>query len=126
MHSLFPNSGLLISDSAGHCSISSVNPCTLTNVRRYFQTGALPQQGTVCVPPPTAYSLNSTDPKSPFYDPSLGGSNIIASDAGMLEFQAVGQNLLQSIAESDVFGFQNLFGGQRLRGVMQVAASGDY
>ncbi|OAL55704.1 alpha/beta-hydrolase [Pyrenochaeta sp. DS3sAY3a] len=126
MSSLFPGSGLLVSDNAGHCSISTVNPCTLTHIRRYFQSGVLPTIGTVCTPPPSPFSLNSTDPKSPFYDPSLGGSNVEISGEGRSEFHSVGWKLLQSVAESDVFGFQRLIGGERHKGVMEIVADGYY
>lgn len=128
MSSLFPTSALLISDSAGHCSVSTVNPCTLTHIRVYFQTGVLPPLGTVCVPPPSAFSLNSTDPKSPFYDPSLGGyeSVVEASEAVAREFHAVGREVQRSVGESEVFGFQNLIGGPRARGLMRAAAGSYY
>lgn len=57
-----------------HCSLSKATPCTIKHVRDYFQTGKLPDPGTLCVPPPSPFSLNSTDPGSPFYEPSLGNS----------------------------------------------------
>lgn len=76
MHSKFPNSGILISDHAGHCSISQPNLCLLNHIKLYFQTGMLPPKNTLCVPPQSPFSLNSTDPKSPFYDPSLDGMRI--------------------------------------------------
>jgi hypothetical protein len=43
----------------------------MTHIRTYFQTGALPNQETLCIPPLSPFTLNSTTPDSPFYDPSL-------------------------------------------------------
>jgi len=72
MHGRFPGSGLLVQDSAGHCTLSAASPCVVRAVREYFQYGRLPKPGTLCVPPLSPFSLNSTDPKSPFYEPELG------------------------------------------------------
>ncbi|PVI02455.1 alpha/beta-hydrolase [Periconia macrospinosa] len=72
MQARFPGSGLLVQDSAGHCSLALPTPCTITRIRDYFQRGELPAQHETCVPPVSAWSLNSTDPASPFYDPELG------------------------------------------------------
>ncbi|PWI71528.1 hypothetical protein PCL_11622 [Purpureocillium lilacinum] len=47
---LFPGSVVLQQDSQGHCSHSAPAPCTLKVIRRYFQTGELPEQGDVCEP----------------------------------------------------------------------------
>ncbi|KAF1944112.1 alpha/beta-hydrolase [Clathrospora elynae] len=129
MHGLFPSSGLLVGDHAGHSSISAVNPCTFSYIRAYFQTGALPPPGTICVPPPSSYSLNSTDPKSPFYDPSLGSANVVTLqskdfEAVQLRLYHAALKLQRVVAESDVFGFQNLPGGSKARNAMQIAASG--
>ncbi|KAI9701612.1 MAG: hypothetical protein M1820_006383 [Bogoriella megaspora] len=44
----FPGSRVLVQDSAGHCSLSSYSECIAKEVRRYFQTGKLPKEGTVC------------------------------------------------------------------------------
>ena len=44
----FKDAGVLIQDSAGHCSLSTPSKCTQQYVRRYFQTGELPPDGTVC------------------------------------------------------------------------------
>jgi pimeloyl-ACP methyl ester carboxylesterase len=76
MHELFSNSGLLVSDNAGHSSLAQPNLCVLQKIKKYFQTGELPVKNTLCVPPQSPYSLNSTDPKSPFYDPSLESMNV--------------------------------------------------
>jgi pimeloyl-ACP methyl ester carboxylesterase len=129
MQNLFPGSGLLISDHAGHCSISAPDPCALAHVRAYFQTGALPSPGTVCVPPPGPFSLNSTDPKSPFYDPSLGSTNVVL-DFGDTDVEQqrllwdLGWQLERDIAESGIFGVQSLPGGGKARMAMQIAANG--
>ncbi|OKL57467.1 hypothetical protein UA08_06929 [Talaromyces atroroseus] len=47
---LFPGSVVLQQDSQGHCSHSSPSLCTGKLIRQYFQTGLLPQEGTVCQP----------------------------------------------------------------------------
>ncbi|CAO2656749.1 Nn.00g055520.m01.CDS01 [Neocucurbitaria sp. VM-36] len=127
MHSLFPGSGILIGDSAGHCSVSTPNPCTLNHVRAYFQTGVLPPPETVCIPPHSSFSLNSTDPKSPFYDPSLGNANIMTfqydeRDSAQQDLHKAGLDVQKAIAESDAFGFQKMFGGERVRNMMKIAA----
>lgn len=74
MQARFPGSGLLVQDSAGHCTISAASPCMVRAVRTYFQEGRMPEKGALCVPPLSPFSLNSTDPKSPFYEPELDGS----------------------------------------------------
>ena len=45
----YGGSGLLVQDSYGHCSLSSPSLCTAKHVRRYFEEGILPDEGTVCV-----------------------------------------------------------------------------
>lgn len=47
---LFPGSVVLHQDSEGHCSHSSPSICTAKAIRRYFHTGELPDEGTVCRP----------------------------------------------------------------------------
>ncbi|KAF2035912.1 alpha/beta-hydrolase [Setomelanomma holmii] len=128
MHSFFPNSGLLTVDIAGHCSISGPTLCTLTKIKRYFQTGALPKENTLCVPEPSAYSLNSTDPESPFYDPSLDDANVEAGaefeelSVEMQELHMAGYDMMRIIAENDLFGVGRISGsGERWKNVMQVA-----
>lgn len=44
----FTGAVALIQDSPGHCSSAAPSNCTTTYVRRYFQTGELPEEGTVC------------------------------------------------------------------------------
>lgn len=125
MHNLFPGSSHLVSDHAGHCSISSPDPCLMGHVRAYFQSGELPVQGTVCVPPASAFSLNSTDPKSPFYDPELGSENVVAleeRDIGSEEWRLrdAGLRLQRDVVRSGQFGF-NMPGGEKGRAVMNLA-----
>ncbi|KAH8732789.1 TAP-like protein-domain-containing protein [Phaeosphaeriaceae sp. PMI808] len=129
MSNLFPNSGLLVSDGAGHCSLSTPNLCVLTHVKTYFQTGALPPPNTLCVPPQSPFSLNSTDPKSPFYDPSLGKASVELEataeqrNPSQSQLYRAGNRAALTIAESDMFGFQGVLGGERVRNVMMNAAT---
>ncbi|KAH7087049.1 TAP-like protein-domain-containing protein [Paraphoma chrysanthemicola] len=120
MHELFPNSGLLTIDIAGHCSISDVNLCTLAHVKAYFQTGVLPKENTLCIPRQDPFSLNSTDPESPFYDPSLkdakrenglagAGLHGLASGEEM-ELLMAGADLARMVAEHDLFGAGKISG----------------
>ncbi|KAK4504612.1 hypothetical protein PRZ48_002573 [Zasmidium cellare] len=44
----FHGSGLLVQNSYGHISTSSISKCTTSHVRDYFVNGTLPQPGTVC------------------------------------------------------------------------------
>lgn len=44
----FEGAVALIQDSPGHCSLAAPSRCTTAYVRQYFQTGALPEEGTVC------------------------------------------------------------------------------
>ncbi|KAI0703945.1 alpha/beta-hydrolase [Earliella scabrosa] len=44
----FAGAGLLVQDSVGHCSLSSPSVCTAKHVRRYFEDGVLPEEGTTC------------------------------------------------------------------------------
>lgn len=116
MHSLFPNSGLLINDHAGHCALSNPYLCTLNHIRTYYQTGKLPAPNTLCVPPHTPFSLNSTDPNSPFYDPSLSDTQIeqgISVNECMDQdsLYSAGQDLSRKIAAQDWFGLGRLVGG---------------
>jgi pimeloyl-ACP methyl ester carboxylesterase len=126
MHSLFPGSGILVQDSAGHCSISTPTPCTLAHIKAYFQTGVLPPPETVCVPPTSPFSLNSTDPKSPFFDPSLGSANVVALEFDEFDEEQqylhdAGVDVQRFATESDTFAFQNLPGLMRVKNVMKMA-----
>ncbi|KAH8430610.1 alpha/beta hydrolase [Aspergillus melleus] len=44
----FPRSVVLQQDSLGHCSTSAPSSCSYEMIRRYFQTGDLPEPGTIC------------------------------------------------------------------------------
>lgn len=44
----FPGSTILEVDAEGHCMMSSPSLCMARHVRAYFQSGALPESGTVC------------------------------------------------------------------------------
>lgn len=127
MHSKFPNSGLLVNDQAGHCSFSATNMCAYEKIRTYFQTGALPTPNTLCIPPPSPYSLNSTDPTSPFYDPTLGVGAHVVQD---LEITAQQQKVYGAVktmqrvmAENEVFGFNRLIGNSRAAKVQRMTSA---
>ena len=127
MSSKFPESRLLINDQAGHCSFSAKNLCAFEKIRQYFQTGALPASNTLCIPPPSAFSLNSTDPDSPFYDPTLefytpesAESEDIFEQQNMHE--AV-QTLRRVVADSDAFTFNGLIGNVKSKRFQHLALS---
>jgi hypothetical protein len=44
----FEGAVALIQDSSGHCSLSAPSACTVGYVHKYFQTGELPPEDTVC------------------------------------------------------------------------------
>ncbi|KAL2823829.1 TAP-like protein-domain-containing protein [Aspergillus cavernicola] len=48
MSGAFPGSVLLQQDSEGHCTLAAPSVCVSKGIRRYFQTGELPEPGTVC------------------------------------------------------------------------------
>ncbi|KAJ5929274.1 hypothetical protein N7454_007122 [Penicillium verhagenii] len=48
MSSGFYQSVVLQQNSVGHCSVAAPSLCTSQLVRRYFQTGQLPEPGTIC------------------------------------------------------------------------------
>jgi len=110
MHRIFPGSALVVVDGAGHTSLAVPNACSLAHIRRYFQTGAVPRRPgpVLCVPPPSPWSLNSTDPASPFYDPALGeGGAAVQDEAEAQErgLRAVGVRIMERVVGSGVFGF---------------------
>ena len=118
----------MIGDHAGHCSMSAPDPCILSRVNTYFQTGELPSPGTVCVPPPSEYSLNSTDPDSPFYDPTLGSANVAAmqdDEESWIRLRDAGESLQRQAVASSMFDM-NLPGGERAKRVMQNILKGRY
>lgn len=117
MAARYPGSGLLIQDTAGHCALASLTPCTVAAIKNYFQTGELPIPDTVCVPENSPYSLNSTDPDSPFYDPSLGQAVLMTEQSLENEMEAAKK------LQSQVLGFLN-FGrghlGHRINDMVNV------
>jgi pimeloyl-ACP methyl ester carboxylesterase len=132
MHDLFPNSGLLVVDQAGHCSVAAIDLCTLTHIKAYFQIGELPEKNTLCIPPPSPFSLNSTDPESPFYDPSLvdARSEITTATKTLNGFRtaaeeqllSAGYDMARTIAENDLFGVGRLSGlGEKWKNLMKIA-----
>ncbi|XPS70904.1 hypothetical protein M3J09_003106 [Ascochyta lentis] len=127
MQSKFPNSALLINDQAGHCSFSATNLCAYERIRGYFQTGTLPAPNTLCVPPPSAYSLNSTDAKSPFYDPSLevGFQIIMDTDISteQRKIHSAAKMLQRVMAESKAFGFNGLISNMKGTKFQTMAAA---
>jgi pimeloyl-ACP methyl ester carboxylesterase len=46
----YPGSVVLTQNSTGHTSGSVYSSCTIDHIRKYFQTGVLPEKGTVCEP----------------------------------------------------------------------------
>ncbi|KAK4940167.1 hypothetical protein LTR10_019702 [Elasticomyces elasticus] len=48
MSARFAGSVVLQQDCEGHCSFAAPSVCTAKSVRRYFQTGMLPEVGTLC------------------------------------------------------------------------------
>jgi pimeloyl-ACP methyl ester carboxylesterase len=61
MTSKFAGASLLQQDSEGHCSFSEPSTCTSRLVRQYFQTGLLPEAGTVCNPDKRPFLANVDD-----------------------------------------------------------------
>jgi hypothetical protein len=48
MHAAFPGSRLLITNAEGHTTRSEPSLCNAKAIRRYFQTGELPQESLLC------------------------------------------------------------------------------
>lgn len=115
----FPGSVVLVQDSAGHCSLSTPTACTVKAVKEYFQSGALPDPEIVCIPPTSPFSLNSTDPKSPFYDPSLGKAVFLAEE-NMEDEMIAAKNLQWWTVGNEFLGRGHL--GQRVADVVTNAA----
>lgn len=129
MQKLFPNSGLLVNDGAGHCSYSAPNVCTYGHIRTYFQTGTLPPPDTLCVPPSGPYSLNSTDPSSPFYDPSLGPQNVMSVDDEYYvcmnrRLHDAGLEVQKLIFDYYEYGLDGVLGGTKAKSLIRMAAYG--
>ncbi|KAF7920350.1 uncharacterized protein EAE98_009043 [Botrytis deweyae] len=58
MSKRFNGSRLLQQDSEGHLFLSTPSICSARIVRQYFQTGALPESGTVCPVYDRAFGLS--------------------------------------------------------------------
>jgi hypothetical protein len=96
------------------------------HIRTYFQTGALPPPATLCVPPPSPFSLNSTDPSSPFYDPSLSPVKLSETPYSEVEQRVLHDAAVELqlfVAGSGAFGFENVSGGERVRNMMKAGAA---
>jgi hypothetical protein len=50
MMTKFNGSGLLVQDADGHCSMSAPGTCVAESIRRYFQSGEIPEDGLICRP----------------------------------------------------------------------------
>lgn len=61
MSDQFPGSVVLQQDSEGHCSLTAPSLCTAKAVRMYFQTGALPSHGMVCLPEIKPFGLEPSN-----------------------------------------------------------------
>ena len=48
MANRFDGSVVLGVEAEGHCTLSSPSICTAKAIRRYFQSGEMPERGTVC------------------------------------------------------------------------------
>lgn len=48
MASRFPGSRILELDAEGHCILASPSLCMAQHLREYFQSGHLPEPGTIC------------------------------------------------------------------------------
>ncbi|KAF2627749.1 hypothetical protein BU25DRAFT_410405 [Macroventuria anomochaeta] len=127
MHSKFPNSGLLVNDQAGHCSFSVTNLCAYDRIKDYFQTGTLPAMNTLCIPPPSVFSLNSTDPKSPFYDPTLEVGTSIFTDSQIgteqQKMHSAAKTLQRVMADSETFGFSGLIRNEKAASIQKMSAA---
>ncbi|EUC48783.1 hypothetical protein COCMIDRAFT_2439 [Bipolaris oryzae ATCC 44560] len=126
MSNLFPGSSLLVSDHAGHCTLSGPDSCVFERVRNYLHMGEIPVSGTVCVPPPSPFSLNSTRPDSPFYDPSLESAGLVVNqehhvDVKQRQLRDAGIRLHRAIAESGMIGL-DMPGAEKMKRVIRLAS----
>jgi len=76
----FPGSGLLTVDGPGHCSVAAPSLEAVQYIRRYFHTGELPPEGTVCEPFSVPFGLmpNETVEAMP-PEAMLEGAKIMAA-----------------------------------------------
>jgi len=117
----FPGSVVLAQDSAGHCSLSTPTACTVGAIKTYFQTGVLPPPDSLCAPPNSPWSLNSTDPNSPFYDPSLGKPVHLAGESLAEEDMHAARELQRWFAETNHYGMGRF--GNRASGAVAAASA---
>ena len=71
----FPGSALLVSNSYGHTSLSTPSKCTGMHIRKYFQDGTLPDEGTVCDPdlvPFEKWNISTSDEQNGDLEEALG------------------------------------------------------
>ncbi|KAF2648701.1 hypothetical protein K491DRAFT_698718 [Lophiostoma macrostomum CBS 122681] len=104
MSERFPGSVVLTQDAAGHCVSSAASPCAIKHVRHYFQTGELPEPNTICIPPSSPFSLNSTDPASVFYDDSTTYTESMDTESLDCATTHAVQHLQEWFAEQHNFG----------------------
>lgn len=100
-----------------HVSLSTSTPCTISHIRAYFQNLSLPETNTLCIPPPSAFSLNSTDPGSPFYEPSLGGA--ISKTATFDDATREAMKNLQRVLVEEGASFGGVSGGRRIEAMLE-------
>ena len=81
-------------------------------IREYFQFGTLPPRNTICVPPSSPFSLNSTDPDSPFYDLELAHSVVPINDVLFVEGSEEGGNMMDAAKGVQRWAAQNEFFGK--------------
>lgn len=98
---LFPTSIVLQQDSQGHCSHSSPTLCTGKVIRQYFQTGKLPEEGTICKPDTLPFLGCVNDEKGPIGDCDFADS----SDAMLWKALAELADPFKLKLESDTMGF---------------------
>ena len=93
----FEGAVALIQDSPGHCSLAAPSNCTTTYIRQYFQTGALPDEGTVC--PADELPFGKTE----------GEADVLDLHAQKLREQV-------GVAHEALLASSGLFGGQMVGG----------
>jgi pimeloyl-ACP methyl ester carboxylesterase len=98
---LFPTSIVLQQDSQGHCSHSSPTLCTGRVIRHYFQTGELPEEGTICKPDTLPFLGCMNDEKGPIGDCNFADS----SDARLWEALVELADPFKLKLESDTMSF---------------------
>lgn len=83
INSLMPNSSpIVIQNGPGHCSLAMPSLCTIKQVREYFDSGVIPQNGTRC-------DINT----STFPKPGVQQSSLSEEDRELLEVVLRGEKL---------------------------------